>query len=223
MNWLQSVVVAAAFLENFTCLSCLSEGMNAEVSMLCLSALASKLAVLRLGTTEPFPLDWTGRAPASGLHCAVLRPEVSDRVFNGAASRALLRIRCRRLRTELGLGRLTAKSLSSSRNCKWPSLAATYDGMMQKPSMFSGGHSSARSGYRCSTLLLCFFLTPVTGYTMSNINFDALPQHPSYVIRSGAACKLATQPPACVVLLVLHLSQCPVCNVARSYGTEEPI
>lgn len=76
--------------------------MNAELSMLCLSALASKLAVLRLDT-EPFSVI---RAPACGLHGAGPRSGSSDRLDDDATPRVLLRISCRTragVGTELGL------------------------------------------------------------------------------------------------------------------------
>ena len=100
-----SAGVAAELQSQLTCLSCLAEGMNAELSMLCLSALASKLAVLRLGTA-PFSPELVIRVPASGLQIAGPGPESSDRLDSDAAPRALLRISCRRRAgtgTELGL------------------------------------------------------------------------------------------------------------------------
>lgn len=73
--------------------------------MLCLSALASKLAVLRTGT-GPFSPEVVIRAPASGLQVAGPRPGKSERFDNDAAPRVLLCISCRRragVGTELGL------------------------------------------------------------------------------------------------------------------------
>lgn len=78
-----------------TCLSCLADGMNAELSMLCLSALATKLAVLRIGT-GPFSPELVIRAPASGLQGAGPRPGSSDRLDNDATPRGLLCISRRR-------------------------------------------------------------------------------------------------------------------------------
>ena len=84
-----------------TCLSCLADGMNAELSMLCLSAVASKLAVLRIGT-GPFWPELMIRAPGSGLQGAGPQPGRSDRLDNDATLRDLL---CISRRRRAGVGR----------------------------------------------------------------------------------------------------------------------